>query len=175
VHRACGDANEIEVTAIQKNIDGLLFFALRPTDSRDVRLATEEDDPLLGDDDWDIEVDVDEALVPAGRVSVNFSAKRPARVRPLRQLASALAPADWDSFRRMRWYWQLVAVIRTPIHVALTLTIPVVDPAAPDKHWRRLLATVQVLLAPVFVVWGFEVHELDLVRTRGPGILNLHD
>jgi sodium/potassium/calcium exchanger 6 len=57
----------------------------------------------------------------------------------------------------------LVTIIfQIPIMVALTLTIPVVDSKAPDKNWKRLLAAVQLLIAPVFLVWAFDVDELEL-------------
>ena len=105
--------------------------------------------------------DLDPNQLLAGRASVNFLTM-PRRVQPLKQLGAALVSVNWLTFRKLPWYWQLVAVIRAPIHVVLTLTIPVVDMTAPDKNWKRLLAAVQVFIAPAFVVWGFEMDQLDL-------------
>ena len=72
-------------------------------------------------------------------------------------LLSSLNPIDTDNWSEMSIIAKIYQVIKSPVEVVFTLTIPVVDPEAARQGWCQYLAILHCLLGPVFSVFAISV------------------
>uniref|UniRef100_A0A3Q3DIA3 Solute carrier family 8 member B1 n=1 Tax=Hippocampus comes TaxID=109280 RepID=A0A3Q3DIA3_HIPCM len=73
-----------------------------------------------------------------------------------RILLSSLNPVDSRKWRRKKWKWRVLKVLKTPVEVMLLLCIPVVDLDKEDRNWRRPLNCLHLVTAPLMCVLAFQ-------------------
>eukprot|EP00092_Neocalanus_flemingeri_P035003 GFUD01038087.1.p1 GENE.GFUD01038087.1~~GFUD01038087.1.p1 ORF type:complete len:573 (+),score=74.19 GFUD01038087.1:326-2044(+) len=70
---------------------------------------------------------------------------------------SALNPIDLEEWKETSWFWRAFQVLKSPVNVLFTLTIPVVDKEKPRENWCQYLGILQCILGPVFSVFAINV------------------
>ncbi|KAH9397488.1 Mitochondrial sodium/calcium exchanger protein [Tyrophagus putrescentiae] len=68
--------------------------------------------------------------------------------RPALQTLLEVSHFDLEELAASSWLGRLLMVVKAPIYLVFTLTIPVVDSELPEAGWNRSLALFQLLLSP---------------------------
>ena len=69
----------------------------------------------------------------------------------LKELLWALSPIN-QNYKKLNLFWKVFQIVKYPIWLLLTITIPVVDLEADKQNWKKWLFVLQSFLWPTFSV-----------------------
>jgi len=92
-----------------------------------------------------------------GRVpTLNESDSQLGKQTDLQHFLSNINPCHLDDLKEQAWYTIPITVASWPWTILLTLTVPVVDIELPNKNWCRYLNAIQLVTAPLFILFAAE-------------------
>ncbi|XP_041084810.1 mitochondrial sodium/calcium exchanger protein-like isoform X3 [Polyodon spathula] len=80
---------------------------------------------------------------------------------------NSINPIDSRKWRRKRWFWRAVEVVKMPMELVLLLTVPVVDPDKDNNNWKRPLNCLHLLTGPLVCVLTFKSGQYGLLNIEG--------